>query len=269
MSAPLVDTHAHLDDPAFDADRAEVLARAKAAGVRAIVNVGYNPERIRTTLALAEAEPIVYAAVGLHPTEAERLSPDVLAAIREAARHPKVVAIGEIGLDYHHQTASREAQVRAFRAQLDLARELGLPVIIHNRDAHDDVYALLREADAGAIGGVMHAFSGSEAHVEAAVALGFYLSLGGPVTFKNARALQALVPRIPLDRLVIETDAPYLAPHPYRGRRNESAHVRLVAEAVARLAGRSVEEIAHLSTDNAKRLFRLPSPDAPPDHGMG
>ncbi|MBE3597124.1 MAG: TatD family hydrolase [Hydrogenibacillus sp.] len=259
----LIDTHAHLDDPAFDADRGEVLARAREAGVEAIVNVGYNPERIASTLALAEAEPIVYAAVGLHPTEAERLTPAVLSSIREAAGHPKVVAVGETGLDYHHRTASREAQHRALRAQVALARELGLPLVIHNREAHDDLCRLLREAGADQVGGVMHAFSsGDPAHLEAVLELGFYISLGGPVTFRNARALQNLVPHIPLSRLVVETDAPYLAPHPYRGRRNESGHVRLVAEKLAELYRLSLEEIARITTDNAKRLFRLPQPDA-------
>ncbi len=260
----VIDSHCHLDFPQFDEDRAAVLDRARAAGVRAIINPGTDLTSSRRAVALAEAEPDVYAAVGVHPHDARSLDEETLNELRALAAHPKVVAIGEIGLDFYRDLSPRDQQRRAFESQLALAAELELPVIIHCRDAHQEVLATLQAwaedhpAPPRGWRGVLHAFSGDEAMAEAGRAIGFALSLGGPVTFRNARRLHALVPKLPLDHLLLETDAPYLAPHPHRGKRNEPAWVTLVAEAVARLTGVSVEAIVRQTTANAVRLFGLP-----------
>ncbi|NOZ30218.1 MAG: TatD family hydrolase [Chloroflexi bacterium] len=259
----LIDSHCHLDFPQFDADRAAVLDRARAAGVRVIVNPGADLASSRRAVALAEAEPGVYAAVGVHPHDADTVDDAVLSVLRDLAVHPKVVAIGEIGLDFYRDLSPRDRQQEAFERQLDLAAELRLPVIIHCREAQSQVMATLRAwADRhpppeGGYRGVLHAFAGDKAMAEAGRAMGFLIALGGPVTFRNARRLHALVPELPLDSLLLETDAPYLSPHPYRGKRNEPARLTLIAEAVARLQGVSVEEVARRTTDNAIRLFRL------------
>jgi TatD DNase family protein len=259
----LIDTHCHLDFPQFDGDRAAVLARARSAGVKALINPGADLASSRRAVALAEAEPIVYAAVGIHPHEAQTLDEAAMATLRELAAHPKVVAIGEIGLDFYRNLSPRDQQQLAFERQLELAAELHLPVIIHCREAQEQVMATLQawvthySAPANAWRGVLHAFSGDQVMAEAAQALGFAVALGGPVTFENARRLHSLVPRLSLDYLLLETDAPYLAPHPYRGQRNEPAWLPLIAEAVAHLRGISVLEVARQTSINATRLFGL------------
>lgn len=264
MSCALFDTHAHLDDPLYADDRSDVLKRAYEAGVHHILNVGFTPERIKSTLALTEATfpfptPRLYAAVGIHPTEAALFNDAIGAVLETSARHPNVRAIGEIGLDYYWDTAPRPHQQEVFLKQLLLAKALDLPVVIHNRDAHTDVLAVLKQAAPFPQGGVMHAFSGDESFMREVLAMGFYISFGGPVTFKNAQSLQALVPLVPDDRLLIETDAPYLSPHPFRGKRNESARVRIIAEKIATLKGISLEELSCLTTHNAKQLFKIDS----------
>ena len=260
-AAPLlVDSHAHLDDEAFTADRAEVLARAGAAGVRLIVSVGADLPSSRANVALAARHQGVWAAVGVHPHEAAGLDAAALAELRALASRPRVVAIGEIGLDFYRDRSPRPAQREAFQAQLRLAAELALPAIVHDREAHDEVLATLREW-VGATGprarGVLHCFSGEEALAAAAIALGFYVSLAGPVTYANARRLQALAASLPLERLLVETDCPYLPPAPHRGQRNEPALVALVAEKVATLRGLPLAEVAAATTANAQRLFGL------------
>lgn len=270
-SAPtLIDTHLHLDFDAFDDDREAVIERALAAGVQRMITIGINRETCRRAVALAEQYAPVYAAVGIHPNDATEWDSETERELRELARHPKVVAIGEIGLDYYWERVPHDVQARVFRAQLALASELGLPVIIHDRDAHADVLNILREwvesGRAPTPPGVLHCFSGDQAMAEEALALGFYLGVDGPVTFKNARALQALVAQLPLDRLLIETDAPFLTPHPYRGKRNEPAYVRFVAEKIAELQNCTFETVAHQTTRNAETLFARLSEAAPPTY---
>jgi len=278
MTVPsLVDSHCHLDMEQFEADRAAVLERAQACGVSMIVNPGIDLVHSRQAIALADQHPQVYAAVGIHPNSSADFSEQTLTQLRELVDHPKVVAIGEIGLDYHWDTVSRQQQARAFRAQLDLAAELGLPVIIHNREASTALAQILQEGASSAqtrhsplaerpFWGVLHAFSGDAALAQAARGWNFALGLGGPITFKNARALHNLAPQLGLDRLMLETDAPWLTPHPMRGKRNEPAHVALVAERLAELLGTPIEEIAARTTAVARSIFAPlagdPSPEA-------
>jgi len=255
----LIDTHAHLDSPKFDNDREEVIARAQEAGIDTIVNIGFNRETIPTTMALAEKYPFIYAAVGWHPTDAidMKLEED-LAWIESLCAHPKVVAIGEIGLDYYWDTSPKEIQHTVFREQIRLARQLNKPIVIHNRDAHEDIVKLLREERASEVGGIMHCFSGSWEMAKLCLDMNFYISFGGPVTFKNARVPKEVMEKVPLDRILIETDAPYLTPHPHRGQRNESAYVRLVAETAAEIKGLKLEEIAKITSENARNCLCLP-----------
>lgn len=253
-----IDTHAHLDSHKFDEDRDDAIRRAQEAGVDAIMNIGFNRETIPTTLALAERYPFIYAAVGWHPTDVEemRLEED-LAWIEQLCAHPKVLAIGEIGLDYHWDSP-RDLQHTVFREQIRLARRLGKPIVIHNRDAHEDVVRLLREEKAEEVGGIMHCFSGSWETAKMCLNMNFDISFGGPVTFKNARVPKEVLSKVPLDRILIETDCPYLAPHPYRGKRNESAYVPLVAMAAAEIKGISLEEIGAQTSLNARARLSMP-----------
>ncbi len=254
----LIDTHAHLDSRKFDDDREQVIQRAREAGIGTIVNIGFNRETIPSTMALAEKYPFIYAAVGWHPTDAMdmKLEED-LAWIEELCRHPKVVAIGEIGLDYYWDTSPKEVQHTVFREQIRLAKRLGKPIVIHNRDAHEDVVRILREEKAGECGGIMHCFSGSWETAKQCLDMNFDISFGGPVTFKNARVPKEVLAKVPNDRLLLETDCPYLAPHPHRGKRNESAYVALVAETAAEIKGKSVEEIGEITSSNAKARFGM------------
>jgi len=260
MDTTLIDTHTHLDFPQFDADREAVIQRAQAAGVGLMINVGADLESSRAAVALAEKYECIYAAVGVHPHEAKKLDGAALAELRDLATHPQVVAVGEIGLDFYRDLSPRDVQRRAFQAQLAWAGRLGKPVIIHDREAHDEALAILTDWVAAAPErrcGVFHCFSGDLAMARRAVALGFYLGVDGPITYQNARKLPETVKWLPLDRLLIETDCPYLTPHPHRGKRNEPAYVRLVAERIAALKGISVEELAQATTANARRLFGL------------
>lgn len=254
----LIDTHAHLDSPKFDNDREEVISRAQEAGIDTIVNIGFNRETIPSTMSLAEKYSFIYAVVGWHPTDAidMRLEED-LAWIERLCAHPKVVAIGEIGLDYYWDTSPKEIQHTVFREQIRLARSLNKPIVIHNRDAHDDIVRLLKEEKASEVGGIMHCFSGSWETAKKCLDMNFHISFGGPVTFKNARVPKEVLERVPLDRLLLETDAPYLAPHPHRGQRNESAYVRLVAETAAEIKGISMEEVANITSQNGRRCLGI------------
>lgn len=258
----LVDSHAHLDMPHFDADRDAVLERARAAGVRAILTLGVDGESSRRAVALARRYPGVFAAVGIHPHAAQHATPEVykslLALARERAAN-RIIAWGEIGLDYHYNHSPPEVQRREFRRQIRLAREVDLPVCIHSREAHDDVLTILQEEMAADVGVVMHCFSGDEAVARRCLDLGFYISFAGPITFTNARKLPAIVPLIPDERLLIETDAPYLSPHPWRGRehRNEPARVSVIAARLAELRGISIEEVGRAVLHNFTALFRV------------
>lgn len=253
----LFDTHAHLDAPQFDEDREEMIARAREAGVELIVNIGCDRETIPTTIALAEKYDFIYAAVGFHPVESINMQPDDLDWIEKLCNHPKVVAIGEIGLDYHWDTSPKDVQQEVFRQQIRLAKKINKPIIIHNRDAHEDVIRILKEEEASEVGGIMHCYSGSWEIAEQCLNMNFYISFGGPVTFKNARVPKEVLAKVPLDKLLIETDCPYLTPHPYRGKRNETAFVSLVAETAAQIKGISTEELAAITTENGKNCFRI------------
>lgn len=253
----LFDTHAHVDDRKFDADRPEVLARAQAAGVVNLVNVGYDLPSSRRSVGLAEKYPHIYAAVGIHPHDAAGASEEVYSQLKELAANPKVVAVGEIGLDYYRDLSPRDVQMRAFRRQLQLAREVELPVIIHDRDAHGDIMQVLREGLVPPRGGVMHCFAGSLEMARECVNLGFYISFAGPVTFQNARKLTEIAAAVPLERLLIETDCPYLTPDPHRGKRNEPAYVVHVAEKIAALRGISAAELAQAAATNACTIFGI------------
>jgi TatD DNase family protein len=264
----LFDTHCHLDASHFDADRPDVIERARTAGVRSIVIPGIELSHCRQALALADVYPETYAAVGIHPNSSNGFDSTTETALCEMARHPKVVAFGEIGLDYYWHQVEPARQRVAFERQLELAAELALPVIIHSRDANDDVAATLRtwvesesfKSSALAkrpFAGVLHAFSGDAAMAEEAYTWNFLLSLGGPVTFTNAKKLHALVPQLRRDRMMLETDAPYLTPHPYRGKRNEPAYVALVCEKMAALYGIPAEQMATESTALAQQFFGL------------
>ncbi|HIW33243.1 MAG TPA: TatD family hydrolase [Candidatus Paenibacillus intestinavium] len=253
----LFDTHAHLDSPQFDEDRAEMIARAREAGVELIVNIGFDRKTIPTTIALAEEYDFIYAAVGWHPVESIHMQAGDLEWIEELCQHPKVVAIGEIGLDYHWDTSPKEVQHEVFRKQIRLAKKVNKPIIIHNRDAHEDVIRILKEEDASEVGGIMHCYSGSWETAQQCLDMNFYISFGGPVTFKNARVPKEVLANVPLDRLLIETDCPYLAPHPHRGKRNETAFVSLIAETASQIKGISVEKLAAITTQNGKNCFRI------------
>lgn len=254
----LTDTHTHLNASQFDEDRDQVIERAREQGVSRMINIGFNRETIPTSLELTERYDFIYTAVGWHPTDAIEMKPDDLDWIEQLCSRDKVVAIGEIGLDYYWDTSPKEVQHRVFREQIRLARKLGMPIVIHNRDAHHDVVQLLREEKAEDVGGVMHCFSGSWETAKLCLDMNFYISFGGPITYKNAKQPKEVLAQVPLDRLLVETDAPYLTPHPFRGKRNETGYVKLVAEAAADIRGISFEELARITSENATRLFRLP-----------
>jgi TatD DNase family protein len=269
-SHSLVDTHCHLDLRQFDGDREGVIERAQVAGVEIIVNPAIDLASCRRVLALADRYAHVYAAVGVHPNDCGDFDDAALAELRLLAQHPKVVAVGEIGLDYYWEKAPHDQQQRALCAQLELAGELGLPVILHSRNHTGEDRScttdllwtmaqlgpvILKRGDDTGIIGIWHAFSGDFAEAQQAVELGMALGLGGPVTFQNARQLHELAPRLRIDRLVLETDAPYLAPHPHRGQRNEPAYVPLVAGKLAALCGTTAQAIATQTTATARTCF--------------
>jgi TatD DNase family protein len=253
----LFETHTHLNDKQFDKDREQVIQRARDAGITYILNIGYNGETIPSSIALTEKYPFFYTSVGWHPQDAISYTAENHQWLRKLTTHPKVVAIGEIGLDYYWDTSPKKVQHDVFRQQIRLAREVRLPIIIHNRDADEDTLQILIEEKAEEVGGVMHCFSSDTAFMEKCLAINFHIGIGGPVTFKNRPVLKEVASVVPLDRLLLETDAPYLAPHPYRGKRNETSYVRLVAEEIARLRGMTVEKIAAITTENAKNLFQI------------
>jgi TatD DNase family protein len=261
----LTDTHCHLDFQLFDEDREEVLARAVKAGINFILNPGIDLASSRAAVVLAEAYPQVYAAVGVHPNDSLTWDTGTLDELRELISHPKVVAVGEIGLDYYRDRAPRDLQQRVFRQQLTLAGESGLPVVIHNRSATSDILGMLSEwhAELQKAGsplaerpGVLHSFAEDSEAARLALDLKFCIGITGPVTFRNAPKLRQTVASLPLDRVLIETDSPFLTPHPHRGERNEPAYVRFVAEKIAELHEQSPEAVAVVTGANADRLFR-------------
>ncbi len=250
----LIDSHAHIQLDRFDADREPVLERAREAGVHAILVIGFDLETSRGAIALAEKHDQIYATVGMHPHDAKDLDDNTVHAFRDLAAHPRVVALGEMGLDYYRNLSPRLIQKAAFERQLDLAEELALPIVIHNREAYHDILPIL-QARRGRIRGVMHCFSGNVEIMHQSLALGFYIGIGGPVTYRKSEALQAVVQKVPADALLVETDCPWLAPQFRRGKRNEPAYVRATAEKIAELRGISLEEIGEITTRNFERLF--------------
>ncbi|MDN5344109.1 MAG: TatD DNase family protein [Clostridia bacterium] len=253
----LIDSHTHLNDPDLAGDLPAVLARLQEAGVTAVINVGYDVPSSRRAVEQAHAWPFIYAAVAVHPHDAVTFDDEAGATIRGLAGDGRVVAIGETGLDYYRNLSPRQRQEEVFRWHLDLARTLRLPVIIHDRDAHGDTLRILKKAGPLPAGGVLHCFSGSWEMARQCLDLGFYISFAGPVTFKNASKLREIAVRVPLERLLIETDCPYLTPEPHRGRRNEPAYVGLVAAAIAAARGLAPEDIAAATAANARRLFGI------------
>ena len=253
----MIDAHAHLTDERFADDVDAVIARAAAAGVDVVVSIATEPEDAREAIRLAERHPGVFATAGIHPHAAARYSPARLAEVAALAEHPRVVAIGEAGLDYHYDFAPRETQLDCFRRQLELGIETDLPVVVHCREADEDVAALLREAGPRSRG-VLHCFSGGRPLLDTALELGWFISFAGTITFKrydDADLLRA----VPLDRLLVETDSPYLAPVPFRGKRNEPAHVVTVATRAAELRGEAPASLADATARNARELYRLPA----------
>lgn len=255
----LFDTHMHLNARQFKEDQAEVIERAKDMGVSYMVVVGFDEETIPLAMELAEKYDHIYAAVGWHPVDAVHYKEEHLEWLKSLTKHPKVVALGEMGLDYHWDTSPKDVQEEVFRKQIRLAKELEMPIIIHNREATADVIQILQEEKAAEVGGIMHCYSGTLEEVQPCLDMNFYISLAGPVTFKNAKEVKEVAKIIPLDRLLIETDAPYLAPHPYRGKRNEPSYVKLVAEEIAKLREMDYETICELTTRNAFDIFSIKS----------
>ncbi len=257
MSAPtLIDSHAHIAAPQFEEDRSAVLRRGREAGVQLVIDVGTEPEDWKHSLELARYEPGVRCVLGLHPNSAGQWTQELERRLRVLLVDELVVGVGETGLDYYRLGAPPEVQQEVFIAHLTIARDLGLPIVIHTRDAYDDMLAVLRKQGQGTVG-VLHSFAGAAEHALLAVELGYYISISGPVTYKSGANIREAAAAVPLNRLLVETDSPYLPPHPHRGKRNEPAHVALTARAVAEARGIPYEELAQATTENALRLFPL------------
>ena len=252
-----IDTHAHYDSSKFDADRDEVLSSMPALGIDYIIDPGCDEASSRAAIALAERYPFVYAAVGVHPSDCGDWEDSWLDELRSLAAHPKVKAIGEIGLDYYwKENPPREHQQQVFHRQLELAEELNLPVIVHDREAHHDCLEVVRAHPKAR--GVYHCYSGSLEDAKVLVSLGWMISFTGTITYKNARKALEVVEWLPMDRIMIETDSPYLTPEPFRGKRNDSSRVHLVAEKIAQIKGLEPDEAARITLENGKRFFRIP-----------
>lgn len=251
----LIDSHAHLDDEKFDSDREIIIKSLKESRIDLIINPGSDLNSSIRAVSLAEKYDNIYAAVGIHPHSAKDMDESTVDILRSFAKRDKVVAIGEIGLDYYYDISPRDIQKEKFEEQVNLAKEVGLPVIIHSRDAAGDTFEILKNAQDGTLKGVLHCYSGSVEMAMDYIDMGFYISLGGPVTFKNSKIPKEVAKAVPLDRLLIETDSPYLTPEPHRGKRNEPIYVRYVAGTIAELRGISFEELAAKTSENAKRLY--------------
>ena len=254
----LFDTHAHLDDAALYSDVVNILQRAREAGIDWINSVGCDWRSSLLNVHLAEKHPdMVYASVGVHPSELRQIEENVWEKLTELAKTPRVIGWGEIGLDYHYDDTDKDLQQKYFRAQISLAKEVGKPIIIHDRDSHQDVVDILRQEHAGINGGILHCFSGSWEMAKQCLAMGFMISFAGPLTYKNARVPVEVAAKVPLDMLLVETDSPYLTPHPFRGKTNEPARVVYTAEKLAQIRHLDYEEIAAITAANAKRIFQL------------
>lgn len=254
----LIDTHVHLNADQYEGEVDDVITRAKENGVEKFVVIGFDRKTIQRTMDLIEEYDEVYGVIGWHPVDAIDCTDEDLEWIESLASHEKIVAIGEIGLDYHWDKSPKDVQEAVFIKQIELAKRVNLPIVIHNRDAEEDAIRILEENDAKTVGGIMHSFhNGTDEQIDRVLDMGFYVSLAGVITFKNAKRPKEVAQYVPLNRLVVETDAPYLTPHPYRGKRNEPKLVRLVAEELAELRGISIEEVEKATTENAKRIYNI------------
>lgn len=253
----LIDSHTHLTDEKFSEDRHEILGALNDNGVEIILNPSCNLEESRLAIELAEKYSYVYAGIGFYPNELDDMNYEKLAELKKLAEHEKVIAIGEIGLDYYWDDSKKDLQKKWFREQIRLANELDLPYIVHNRDAHGDTLTIMTEEKKENTRGILHCFSGSVELAQEFIKLGFLISLAGPVTFKNSKMAKKVATEIPLEYLLIETDAPYLTPEPFRGKRNEPKNVRYVAEQIAILKGVSYDRVVEVTANNFRRLFNL------------
>lgn len=253
----LIDTHVHLNADQYDDDLQEVIDRALSEGIDRMFVVGFDTKTIERTMKLIDQYDFIYGIIGWHPVDAIDCTDERLEWIESLSKHPKIIGLGEMGLDYHWDKSPKDIQKDVFRKQIALAKRVQLPIIIHNREATQDCVDILKEENASEVGGIMHSFSGSNEIADEILKMNFYVSLGGPVTFKNAKQPKEVAKHVPLDRLLVETDAPFLSPHPYRGKRNEPARVKLVAEQIAELRGLTYEEVCEATTENAERLFKL------------
>ena len=263
--SPFADTHCHLDFRAFESDRQIVIDDATANGISRILTPGINVDSSCAAVEIAGEYPVVYAAVGVHPNDAKSWSLSTLSSLKKLAQHPKTRAIGEIGLDYYRDYSPHELQKEIFQAQLDLAAQLALPIVVHNRNADVDMFQMLSEWQSELVSshnplaerpGVLHSFSGDFESAKRAVSWNFFLGITGPVTFRKADTLREIVREISIESLIIETDAPFLTPHPHRGKRNEPSHVRFIAGKIAEIKGISIEEVGQSTSENAERLFK-------------
>ncbi len=253
----IFDTHAHYDDERFDEDRDSLLKRLHQEGISYILNASASPESLETTMELAEKYPFVYAALGIHPHDAEKMNEDIMNKIRTLSKNDKVVAVGEIGLDYYYDNSPRDIQRYWFERQIELAKELRLPIIIHDRDAHEDTVNILKKTDVKQVGGIFHCFSGSAQMAMEMLKLNLYIAVGGAVTFKNARKTVEVVKAVPLEKLLVETDCPYLSPEPHRGKRNNSGYLVHIIRKIAEIKEISESEVAEITLMNAKKVFGL------------
>ncbi len=253
----IFDTHAHYDDERFDEDRDALLKQLHQDGISYILNAGASPESLEACIELSDKYPFIYAALGIHPHDADKMNEDLINKIRILSKKEKVVAIGEIGLDYYYDNSPRDIQKYWFERQIELAKELRLPIIIHDRDAHEDTINILKKTDAKQVGGIFHCFTGSAQMALDMIKLNLYIAIGGPVTFKNARKTIEVVEAVPLERLLVETDSPYLSPEPYRGKRNNSGYLVHIIRKIAEIKGISESEVAETTLANAKKVFGL------------
>ncbi len=253
----LIDSHAHLEMPEFRKDLEAVIQRAEESGVEYIFTVGTEKKDWKRALEIADSHPTIYAILGVHPHNAKEIDDQTYPTLRELCRNGKVKAYGEIGLDFFRNLSPRDLQLKRFREQIGLAKELGLPLVIHDREAHQETLEILKSERAEACGGIIHCFSGNYEMAKTCIDMGFHISIPGSITFKNAEAFREIVRRIPLESLLVETDAPFLTPVPFRGKRNEPSYVRYTAQRVAEVKKISLEEVAEATTENALRVFRL------------
>ena len=253
----LFDSHCHVDDDSYDNDRSELIESLSQKGIDLIMEIGADMGSSRRAAVLAKRYPFIYAAVGVHPHDTRNMTEEDIEELALLASEPKVKAIGEIGLDYHYPDTHKPSQKKWFERQMQLTMDLSMPFIIHDRESHADCLEILRKFDIKRVGGVMHCFSGSVEMAKEVIKLGMVISLGGPVTFKNARHSVDVAKEIPLDKILIETDSPYLAPEPLRGKRNSPEYVRFVAEKIAEIKGETFETVARVTKENAMKLFKI------------